>query len=591
MATVTSLTADRMLAIEAASVVDGDVVGDDLILTRQDGSQINAGVVRGPAGPTGPVGTDLSVVSERDILSVGNENQIRAGREITATDFTRMGLSAPRGLWNLSNTNDSSGNGRNLTNKGAVAFGSGITGVAASSARFNNDATQILYISDTGGSDPFRIKTGTIGCWVRITKRGVGQTIVSKRGVSSGQWGWQLSITVGNSLIFGCSSTGSDYLYTYGKSDVADGRWHFVVAVNDACVVKLYVDGILDGYGRCPGPMYGPAQPFNIGGFAADASNTTYEPVAGFVDEAFVTSQILSEQQIRNLYCAKIPHTLGATPKRASVNVRRRKRGASFMTSDFSTTPVRLYNFSAGSIVDEGSNGQALSSSGTTTSVPGADGSDANAYKLSNAGDGQFISTDTGLPSALGSRSYGLWFCQSSAGANQAMISWGSGAGTASNALWIDINGHISARTPSGGGVDIIGPHVADGDWHFAVVVEENAPFDGVKRRLYVDGVYRVGDATLGSITLAGANRFRIGSWADGIGDSYNMFDGIVDAVFVCNYAMGYEEVAELFAKAGQPLGVSPKNPGDHVEEMSSTDLYCIFDSLSSADQVDMVVA
>ena len=33
MATVTGLTADRMLAIEAASVVDGDVVGDNLILT------------------------------------------------------------------------------------------------------------------------------------------------------------------------------------------------------------------------------------------------------------------------------------------------------------------------------------------------------------------------------------------------------------------------------------------------------------------------------------------------------------------------------------------------------------------------------
>ena len=53
MATVTGLTADRMLEIEAASVVDGDVVGDDLVLTRHDGSTLVAGNVRGPKGDAG----------------------------------------------------------------------------------------------------------------------------------------------------------------------------------------------------------------------------------------------------------------------------------------------------------------------------------------------------------------------------------------------------------------------------------------------------------------------------------------------------------------------------------------------------------
>lgn len=56
MATVTVLTAARMLAIEAASVVDGDIVGDNLILTKHDGSTINAGSVRGPQGIQGPAG-------------------------------------------------------------------------------------------------------------------------------------------------------------------------------------------------------------------------------------------------------------------------------------------------------------------------------------------------------------------------------------------------------------------------------------------------------------------------------------------------------------------------------------------------------
>lgn len=50
MATVTGFTAARMLAMEAATIVDGDVVGDNLILTRHDGTTFNAGNVRGPIG-------------------------------------------------------------------------------------------------------------------------------------------------------------------------------------------------------------------------------------------------------------------------------------------------------------------------------------------------------------------------------------------------------------------------------------------------------------------------------------------------------------------------------------------------------------
>jgi microcystin-dependent protein len=56
MASVTGLTAARMIQIEAQSVVDGDVVSGNLILTKHDGSTINAGSVIGPAGPVGPSG-------------------------------------------------------------------------------------------------------------------------------------------------------------------------------------------------------------------------------------------------------------------------------------------------------------------------------------------------------------------------------------------------------------------------------------------------------------------------------------------------------------------------------------------------------
>lgn len=56
MATITGLTAARMQEIEAASVIDGDIVAGNLILTKHDGTQIDAGPVVGPAGPPGPTG-------------------------------------------------------------------------------------------------------------------------------------------------------------------------------------------------------------------------------------------------------------------------------------------------------------------------------------------------------------------------------------------------------------------------------------------------------------------------------------------------------------------------------------------------------
>lgn len=71
MAVVTGMSAARMLAIEAASVVDGDVVSGNLELTKHDGSKILAGSVIGPSGPSayasavanGFVGTEAAWVA------------------------------------------------------------------------------------------------------------------------------------------------------------------------------------------------------------------------------------------------------------------------------------------------------------------------------------------------------------------------------------------------------------------------------------------------------------------------------------------------------------------------------------------------
>ena len=593
MATVTGLTAARMLAIEAASVIDGDVVGDNLILTKHDGSTINAGSVRGATGAAGPAGSDLVVLSAQSILDVGMAGQIRAGRQLTAADFTAMGLSVPVGLWNLSDVSDASGNGRTLVNRGALPFTSGINGLANTAARFAGSTTQGLYILDTGAADPFRIKAGSVGCWMRTAKRSTNQALVTKLNSATPISYW-LYIT-GNNAEFGISSAGTwntpgtDYQSIFSQSLVTDDRWHFIVGTADGTMIRMYVDGVYEGYVPFAGRIFQGAAALNIGSDNLTASVAGVDPFFGVIDEVFITSDVLTEDQIRNLYCAKIAHTLGTTPKRASINVRRLRKGAALVVGDFPTTPKRLYNFTAGSLSNEGSdaNGTAgtsatLANNGTAVSVPGVGGLPDNAYNFTP--NQSLSATDTGLPSGTGSWSFGQWFKTVITNATIAIAYWGFSSPNYGVMHLIQPIGTLISRNM---GSDILGPFVADGEWHFVVTTADNAAVDGVKRKFYVDGKLIDGSTTLNSITLGGSNQHKIGS---GNLATDLPFTGQIDTSFVCNYALTPEQIMALYLKGTQSLGVSPKNAGDHIEQLNTANMLCVFDSLEMQHQIDLAV-
>lgn len=61
MATVRSLTADKIYAIEAATVVDAELRGDNLILITHDGTEIDVGSIRGPIGASGDHATLINI--------------------------------------------------------------------------------------------------------------------------------------------------------------------------------------------------------------------------------------------------------------------------------------------------------------------------------------------------------------------------------------------------------------------------------------------------------------------------------------------------------------------------------------------------
>lgn len=577
MTTVTSLTADRMLAIEAASVVSGTVdASGNLILTTKGGNQINAGKVTGPAGPQGPVGSDLQVLSAVPILDIGVPNQIRAGRQLSPADFAAIGLNPPLGLWNLSDLTDASGFGRNLQNKGAVPFAAGINGSANTAAQFNGQVGQSLYISDIGAGDPFRIRTGSIGCWFRTAMKNTLQVVMSKW--AGGALNWMMRIDSAKNWMVGfISTTGGDAPSVTGSTIVTDDKWHFAVMVIDGSELKLYIDGVMENATQI-GPAYtGGGGVFNISTNGADAANNGNQPHFGRVDEAFITADVLSEDQVRNLYCAKVPHTLAAIPSRLSLNVRRRRKGGALVASDFPTQPLRLHNFSAGSLGDEGANNIAMVNNGAAVNVAGADGASGNAFYFN--GSQNLSASDAGLPAGTASRSVGAWVKTLSSVASY-IISYGStmfGFGIQNGGTLITTDGVTN----------ITGPTICDGNWHFIVFTGDNAAIDTLKEKVYLDGRLIAELTTLGATVLGGANFFRIGCLSTGV----SPFTGHIDGAFVCDYALTMAQILALYAKGSQALTPSPKNVGDHVEAMDAANLLVTFDSLDSQHQIDLKVA
>jgi hypothetical protein len=532
-------------------------------------------------------GADFASISGAQIRDVGVVGQIRAGRQLTVADFTNLGLVQPIGLWNLSDLTNLGSDGQALGNKNAVTFGVGINGSASTAAIFRgasgipaNDPA--LYIAGANAAN-YNIKTGSWGCWFRTAKRATSQDVLSKWSQTAGQQSWLINVGLGNQVLGYVSTTGSDLPNVTGVSDVADDRWHHAVITYDGTALRLYVDGIPESVASISGAVFSGSAPLNVAARAADAATATGNPFYGRVDEAFVTGDVLSEDQIRCLYAAKLTHTLGVAPTAVRLNVLRRRKGAPLVVGDFTTTPLRLYNFTAADLAGAGSDtsgNRLLTNNGTALSVAGADGTPGGAFSF--AGAQSLSATDAGLPNLLTTRSYGCWFKTTSA-LNAWSLGWGTSGSNATAGTGLTGTGAVQSVS----GTDVIsGPFVADGQWHLAVAVEDNAAGDGVRRKLYLDGRLVGGSTVLNSITLAGANAFRVGATPTGT----LQFTGQIDTAFVTNYALTPADVAALYAKGAQDLGPSPKNAGDHVERMSSTDLLFIGDTLESQHTVDLGV-
>jgi hypothetical protein len=87
---VTGLTKERMISMENATIIDGNVVGNNLHLVTRGGTTVDAGNVRGPVGPSGS-GHIICTSTTRPAMVAGDQ-----GTSIyeTDTDLVRTWIGA-----------------------------------------------------------------------------------------------------------------------------------------------------------------------------------------------------------------------------------------------------------------------------------------------------------------------------------------------------------------------------------------------------------------------------------------------------------------------------------------------------------------
>jgi hypothetical protein len=88
MGTITGLTAAAMLAIKNGAMASAEVVGDNLIITKHDGTTINAGNVR---GPTGPAAIPAAACSYKQNGQIGLSANVSTQIILATAEFVQVG--------------------------------------------------------------------------------------------------------------------------------------------------------------------------------------------------------------------------------------------------------------------------------------------------------------------------------------------------------------------------------------------------------------------------------------------------------------------------------------------------------------------
>jgi hypothetical protein len=312
------------------------------------------------------------------------------------------------------------------------------------------------------------------------------------------------------------------------------------------------------------------------------------------VDEAFVHPEVLDLEQVRFLKAATVPHGLSVEPSLATIKVKRQRRGGPFATTDFPTPPRRLYNFTNTNITDQGVDGVTLTPVGTVTSVDGIDGQSNGAKSFpGTTGNGYSVAAPAAFASTATAKSVGCWFQtggSNPAGNQMTVLSLGGGTASDWRPLYIQNNGVPAMWDGTAVGADggLAGnvASVWDGMPHLWVVVLDSNEPAGLKRKVYLDTMLVGVDTSFPAISI-GTGLFWIGQLSNGT----EMYKGLLDGIFVCDYALTPEQIASLFAVGSRQMAATVLDPGGLIEGMDDTNLYMLANRIDPQHLLDIRVA
>ncbi|MCF7973541.1 MAG: discoidin domain-containing protein [Phycisphaerae bacterium] len=197
---------------------------------------------------------------------------------------------------------DGSGNGNDGTINGAAAWVPGVHGQALSF--HGGDAFVSTEFSLLNGLDAF-----TLAGWVSADNTSsyaslFGQNDLIEFGFTSENGGGVGTWMAGNNWVY----LGADYPFSYPS-------WHHLAITGDATRVVIYIDGqeqASDEAGMTSGTS---GFLFSIG---ANVFNTTGDPVQGEIDDVWVYSRALSQQEIKSLMQGAVGPELASAPDPAN---------------------------------------------------------------------------------------------------------------------------------------------------------------------------------------------------------------------------------------------------------------------------------
>jgi hypothetical protein len=212
---------------------------------------------------------------------------MRSGRVILAIYFLNiMALTDNlQAFYKLSDTSDSSGNNRTLTNNGNVSFAAGKIGNAAV---FDGSNYLQAPINQAGIAD------FSISAWVNISSEMawiVDGVTGSGDGFSYG--GIELYYESGN-VYFGAYIEGGNYVTA--QTDI--NQWKHLAGTRTGGIYKLYIDGFLANTEVLSDSLIPGGNPIGIGA----NSDGTWGNVIGQIDAVGIWNRALSDAEVAELY-------------------------------------------------------------------------------------------------------------------------------------------------------------------------------------------------------------------------------------------------------------------------------------------------